>query len=282
MPGRSYPTARQRRLGAELRKMRERAGMSGAEAAAFLGGQRAQISHIESGRFGVSADRVRRLASHYSATDRHLIDALAAMADERGKGWWEEYRGILAPEFLDLSELEHHASYLRSIQLMVIPGIFQTESYARSLISSGIDDLPGSEIDARVQHRMQRRRIFDRPKPAPFEAFIHEAALRLRYTDADVMREQLAFLNEVSLWPTVTIRVIPFSARITGSAESALYAGADLPALDSVQRDHAFGSGILDAEAHLVRYRALFDSIASISLDAEESSKLIQRTEQEM
>jgi transcriptional regulator with XRE-family HTH domain len=89
MPPRSYPTARQARLGAELRKLRERAGMSGSQVAAFLGGERAQISHLESGRYGVSAERVRRLASYYSASDKKLINALAAMADERGKGWWE-------------------------------------------------------------------------------------------------------------------------------------------------------------------------------------------------
>ncbi|MFJ1890223.1 helix-turn-helix domain-containing protein [Streptomyces sp. NPDC088170] len=86
MPPRSYPTARQRRLGAELRKLRERAGMSGSEAAAYLGGERAQISHIESGRYGVSSERVRRLAAHYSASDKHLVDALAEMADERTRG----------------------------------------------------------------------------------------------------------------------------------------------------------------------------------------------------
>ncbi|MFE9485748.1 MULTISPECIES: helix-turn-helix domain-containing protein [unclassified Streptomyces] len=282
MPPRSYPTARQRRLGAELRKLRERAGMSGSEAAAYLGGERAQISHIESGRYGVSSERVRRLAAHYSASDKHLVDALAEMADERTRGWWDDYRGILSPGFLDLAELEHKASYIRAIQMLIIPGVFQTESYARAIIRSGITDLPANELNARVEHRTRRRDIFDRPRPTPFEAFIHEAALRMRYCDPETMRAQLAFLYEVSTWPSVTIRIIPFTRQITGSVHSTLYAGAEIPALDTVQLDSAFDAGFLDAEAQLARYRALLDSIESISLDTEESAQFIQHIAQEM
>ncbi|MFH8514746.1 helix-turn-helix domain-containing protein [Streptomyces gelaticus] len=282
MPPRSYPTARQRRLGAELRKLRERAGMSGSEAAAYLGGERAQISHIESGRYGVSSERVRRLAAHYSATDKHLVDALAEMAEERTKGWWDEYRGVLSPGFLDLAELEHKASYIRAIQMLNIPGVFQTESYARAIIRSGISDLPADELSARVEHRIRRRDIFDRPRPTPFEAFIHEAALRMRYCAPETMRDQLAFLHEVSTWPSVTIRIIPFAKQITGSVHSTLYAGASIPALDTVQLDSAFDAGFLDAEAQLARYRTLLDSIESISLDTKESAQFIQRIAQEM
>lgn len=282
MPPRSYPTARQKRLGAELRKLRERAGMNGSAAAAYLGGERAQISHIESGRYGVSDERVRRLAAHYSATDKHLIDALASMAEERTKGWWEQYRGVISPGNLDVSELEHYAKHIRAIQMLHVPGVFQTEGYARELIRSGLSEPPSAELRARVEHRMRRREIFDRPTPTPFEAFIHEAALRMRYCAAETMREQLEFLTEVSQWPSVTIRIIPFDAQITGSVHSVLYAGAAIPALDTVQLDSAFDGGFLDAEAQLARYRELLDSIESISLDADESRKSIQRIAQEM
>nr|WP_127464904.1 helix-turn-helix transcriptional regulator [Streptomyces sp. B27] len=282
MPPRSYPTARQRRLGAELRKLRERAGMSGGEAAAFLGGERAQISHIESGRYGVSDQRVRRLAAHYSANDKHLVDALAAMAEERTKGWWDEYRGVLSPGFLDLAELEHWALSIRAIEMLYVPGIFQTEAYARSLLRGGVTDLPATELKARVEHRMRRREIFDRPRPTPYEAFIHEAALRMRYCDARTMSQQLHYLCELSEWPSVTIRVIPFAAQITSSVHSMAYAAATIPALDTVQVDSAFDSGFLDAEAQLAKYRELLGSIDSISLDEAESNDFIQRIAQEM
>lgn len=282
MPPRPYPTARQKRVGIELRKMRERAGLSGSAVAAFLGGERAQVSHLESGRYGVSAERVRRIAAHCSATDKHLVDALADMAEERGKGWWEEYRGILPPGFLDLAELEHHATYLRAIQMLNIPGLFQTEAYARELITSGVTNLPTADINARVEHRTRRREIFDRPNPPKFEAIIHEAALRMRYSSVEVMRAQLDFLHDASRWPSVTIRIIPFEAQITGSVHSVLYAGAAIPALDTVQIDSAFHGDHLDAEAQLARYRALLDSLVAISLDADESRKFIQHIAQRM
>ncbi|AQU68294.1 helix-turn-helix domain-containing protein [Streptomyces niveus] len=282
MPPRPYPTARQKRVGIELRKLRERAGLSGSAVAAFLGGERAQVSHLESGRYGVSAERVRRIAAHCSATDKHLVDALAEMAEERGKGWWEEYRGILPPGFLDLAELEHHATYLRAIQMLNVPGLFQTEAYARELITSGVTNLPTADINARVEHRTRRREIFDRPNPPKFEAIIHEAALRMRYSSVEVMRAQLDFLHDASRWPSVTIRIIPFETQITGSVHSVLYAGAAIPQLDTVQIDSAFHGDHLDAEAQLTRYRALLDSLVAISLDADESRKFIQHIAQRM
>ncbi|MFD7289283.1 helix-turn-helix domain-containing protein [Streptomyces sp. NPDC059863] len=282
MPPRPHPTARQKRLGTELRKLRERAGLSGGAVAAFLGGERAQVSHLESGRYGISAERVRRIAAYCSATDKHLVDVLASMAEERGKGWWDEYRGILPPAFRDQAELEHHAAYMRTVQTLYVPGLFQTAEYARELIASGVTSFQAPEVNARVEHRMRRREILDRPNPPKFEALIHEAALRMRYCSTDVMRAQLEFLHDVSLWPGVTIRVIPFEARITGSAHSVLYAGAVIPQLDTVQIDSAFDAAYLDAEAQLVKYRALIDSVEAISLSAAESSKFIQRIAQEM
>ncbi|MGW1200079.1 helix-turn-helix domain-containing protein [Streptomyces sp. NPDC002536] len=282
MPPRSHPTARQARLGAELRKLREKAGMSGSQVAALLGGERAQVSHLESGRYGVSADRVRRLAAVCSAADKHLVDALVAMAEERHKGWWQQYRGQLSSGFLDLSELEHHATFLRSIRMLHIPGLCQTEPYARALMGSGISMLPKSELEARVEHRMRRREILDRPRPPQFDAFVHKAALRMRYCPPDVMRAQLGFLLEMSRRPMVTIRVVPFEAQVTGSMHSVYYVGGPLPQLDTVQVDSVFDSGFLDAEAQLVKYRALFDSVAAVSFDPEESSKFIQSIMQEM
>src|SRR4051794_20205187 len=98
---RTAPTARQRRLGTELRKMREHAGMNVAQAAQQLGVDRTRISNTEAGRFGVSEERVRALAGIYSCGDQAYVDALVAMAAERVQGWWEEYRGKLSVSSLD-------------------------------------------------------------------------------------------------------------------------------------------------------------------------------------
>src|SRR5436190_15717582 len=111
MVQRREPTARQMRLGVELRRLREAAGLNALEAAALVGVNRVKISQIESGAVGVSEQRLRRLASHYACTDEEFINALVTMATDRTRGWWEEYRGLLPTSFLDLAELDHHARF---------------------------------------------------------------------------------------------------------------------------------------------------------------------------
>lgn len=104
----------------ELRRLRAAAGLTAREAAALLGTSRVQISHIESGLTGVSEERLRRLASHYACTDDEFVDTLVAMATDRTRGWWEEYRGLLPTSFLDLSELDHHSSFLREVSILFV------------------------------------------------------------------------------------------------------------------------------------------------------------------
>ncbi|MFE0047984.1 helix-turn-helix domain-containing protein [Streptomyces albireticuli] len=284
MPPRSNPTARQVRLGSELRKLREASGMLAKEAGTLLGGGSAQISHIEAGRWGVSPDRVRHMAKLYSCGDAALVQALSAMADDhRSKHWWHAYRGILAPGFLDISELEHHATYIKCLQPVTLPGIFQTEEYARALFSSVIPKLPDEELDARVEHRLRRRAILEQKSPPPFEAIIHEAALRMRAGSRKAAREQLDYLTEVAGWPCVTLRVIPFAQEdFIEVTQTVLYAGAVVPQLDTVQCDTPFGGRYLDAAADIDRYRALLDVARRASLSPEESQGFIHRIAQEL
>lgn len=283
MPPRSFPTARQQRLGAELRKLRERAGMTGREAGSTLGGNQIQISHIESGRYGVSGTRVRQLAAHYSATDPTLVDALVAMAEERGKGWWEEYRSVLTPGFLDLAELEQNATRMRSVQMLHMPGLLQTEDYARAVFAGGVTSRPESEIDIRVEFRLRRSEVLFAPSPPDFEVIIHEAALRIRWGSRKVMQAQLAFLADASERANVTIRVVPFATdELSSSAQSMSYFCGTISALDTVQVDAVIGSGLLDAEAQLAKYRALLTVMERASLEPDPSRHFIRAIAQDM
>ncbi|WP_065959576.1 helix-turn-helix domain-containing protein [Streptomyces sparsogenes] len=284
MPARDNPTARQARLGAELRRLRERAGKTAREAAGLLGTDQGKISHMESGRIGVSEERIRRLAAFYSCGDNALIEALCAIAREhRGQHWWDEYRGILTPGFLDIAELEHHATYMRSVQSVSLPGIFQTEDYARAVFSGSIPRLPHDEIEVRVEHRMRRQAIFDRETPPPIVAVIHEAALRMRFGGRKVARAQLERLLEVAEWPTVTLRVVPFTNEdFIEVTPPVLYAGGVVPQLDTVQVDTPFGGRYLHAEADLQSYRELLDIAEGGSLGAEDSRQLIRHIAREL
>ncbi|MEV7190781.1 helix-turn-helix transcriptional regulator [Streptomyces sp. NPDC093510] len=283
MPPRSRPTVRQARLGAELRKLREAAGMAAREAGARLGGNQAQISHIEAGRWGVSAERVRRLAEIYSASDKRLVDALCAMAEERVKGWWEDYREVLGPGFLDIAELEHHASYLRSVQIVTMPGIFQTEEYVRAIHTSRASVLPDDEVDGRVDFRLKRRSIFEREAPPSFVALIHEAALRMRFGGRKVAKGQLDYLAEVSHWPTVKLRVIPFTCEdFIEVDQSLLYAGGVVPQLDTVHLDSPVGGVSIIDEVQLNRFGNLLDVAERASLSERESRRLLHRVASEL
>lgn len=256
--------------------MRERAGLNGGEAAALLDMDRTRISNTESGRFGVSAERVRTFARAYACPDREYVDALATMADERVKGWWEEYRGTLPPGWLDLAELEHHAKALRSMQVTHIPGLLQTEEYARTVFATTVPELSPVELRRRLSHRMRRRDILDREDPPHCTFLVHEAALRMQFGGRRVTQGQLEYLADASERDNVTVRVVPFSAGafpIWGI--STLYASAAVSALDTVQLDTGYGSVLLDADVHLRNHRAILDRVQELSTQPKEARDLI-------
>lgn len=284
MPPRENPTARQVRLGIELRKLRERAGRTAREAAGMLSVDQAKISHLEAGRIGVSEERVRRLCTFYQCSDDVLISALCAITKEhRGQFWWDEYRGVLAPAFLDIAELEHHGVDFRSFQSLTLPGIFQTESYARALFSGMTVQLSPAEIETRVEHRMRRFQIFDRPSPPPFAAVIHEAALRMRFGGRKVVRGQLERILELSHAPTITFRVVPYTnEEYVEVTHAILYAGGVVPQLDAVWLDGMLGGNALSAEAVLESLSGVIDSAERASLDPEESRLLIHHIAREL
>lgn len=280
---RREPTARQLRLAVELRRLRDAAGLTARDSAALLGVTAPVISQIESGIAGVSEKRLRSLAAHYMCTDMTFIDALAAMATDRTPGWWEEYRDLLPTPFLDLSELESHATFRWDVDLLHVSGLLQTEDYARALFSTRIPELPENERELRVRHRMQRRVIIDGAKPIPYEAVIHEAALRIRVGGRAATQAQLTRILELSEADHVTVRVIPFALeRFDDTGSAMIYAGGSVPKLDTVMRDGPHGTTFIDSEAQLAVFRTLFRRVEAASLDPERSRELIHKLAKEL
>ncbi|MGJ5827328.1 helix-turn-helix domain-containing protein [Streptomyces ossamyceticus] len=283
MATRRNPTARQVRLGTELRRMRDTAGLKATQAAALLGTTSAQMSQIESGIAGVSEDRLRRMAAHYSCTDGELIDALVAMAADRTRGWWEKYRGLLPVSFLDLAELEYHATFRHNVEFLYIPGLLQTEDYARAIFSYRVPELHYGELELRVHHRIDRRVVIEDPDPVPYEALIHESALRIRVGDRAAARAQLRHVLELSEADHVTVRVIPFDLDgFAGAASAMTYVGGPVPKLDTALRDTPHGTAFIDAEAQLGALRTLFRKVETVSLEPERSRDFIHRLVKEL
>ncbi|MGW2636357.1 helix-turn-helix domain-containing protein [Streptomyces sp. NPDC001348] len=281
MPPRVSPTARQARLGAELRRLREAAGLVSRDVAAWLGTSQAQISNIESGKHGVSEERLRRLAEHYACDDTQFIESLVAMANERDKGWWEDYRSVISPRALDLAELEHHASYVRTFQVVHIPGVLQTEEHVRAALTFVESGATEDVREARVMFRMRRQQVLD--SGTPYDVIIHEAALRMRVGGSKVARAQLEHLLRATERTSLTLRVIPFAADgFAGAGLAMQYIGEAAAQLDTVQIDTPHGAEFIDAPAQLNRYRAKLERIDSAALAQDASLDLIRRVAQEL
>ncbi|MFJ1544057.1 helix-turn-helix domain-containing protein [Streptomyces sp. NPDC088246] len=272
------PTLRQRRLGAELRKLREQAGLSSTEAAACIGIQQARMSMIEAGRYGVSADRVRAMARSYACGDAALIEALGNMTGRRGRNWWDEYRELLPVALVEVAELEAEATALRVAVLVSMPGLLQTVQQARASYSQNVPVLQPYEVEHRSAFRVRRQGVLYETSSLPYTAVIHEAALRMGVGGPDVVRGQLEHLVHVGEQENVTILVIPFErADFPVSGQPITYASGPVPQLDTILLDSDHGCDLLYAEAQLARYRAVLDRMERCALSEAKSRDFIHK-----
>jgi transcriptional regulator with XRE-family HTH domain len=283
MTARPAPTARRIRLAVELRKLRERAGMTSTEAARTLGTSQGQLSNVELARFGVSPDRIRAMARLYSCPDQAFIEALVDMATDKTRGWWETYREILPSGLLDLAELEHHATAVRTAYTTHISGLLQTRDHAREIFRHVIPAPTPPEVEHRVSHRIKRQDVIYRADPVPYRTVIHEAALRMRVGGRDVARAQLQHLLDMSEREHITVRVLAFDVgAFPGSGQSINYLHGPVPQLDTAQLDQFHGPVLLDAEALLEKYRTLLDIVEATALSPEKSRDLIHAITQDL
>ncbi|MER6628192.1 helix-turn-helix transcriptional regulator [Streptomyces sp. NPDC000987] len=283
MPARPPMTARRLRLAVELRKMRERAGMTATEAARALGTSQGQLSNVESGRFGVSPQRIRALAHIYSCPDQTFIAALIDLATDKTPGWWESYREVLPCGFLDLAELEHHAIAVRTAYTSHMPGLLQTADHAREIFRHVIPAPTPPEVEHRVSHRIKRQGVLYGADPTPYRTTVHEAALHMRVGGRSVARAQLRHLLDMSEREHITIRVLPFDVgAFPGSGQSINYLYGAVPELDTAQLDQFHGPVLLDAEALLDKYRSLLDIVEATALTPEKSRDLIHSIAQNL
>jgi transcriptional regulator with XRE-family HTH domain len=264
---RGTPTVRRQRLGTELRRLRERAGLSATESARLLGVSQAQLSNIEASRFGVSPTRLQAMARNYGCSDSGYIKGLLDLAGERKGGWWETFRELLPTPLLDIAELEHHATALRSANTAHIPGLLQTTDHAREIFRQVVPEFSSTDIEHRVSHRLRRQAVLDRPTPPPFQAVIHEAALRVPVGGRRVAKAQLLHLVEQSEREHITVQVIPFRiGAYPGSGQTILYVQGSVPRLDTVSLDQSHGPALVDAEAELEAYRLLLGRMKAVAL----------------
>ncbi len=198
-------------VGAQLRRLRELAGITRGDAGYHIRASESKISRIELGRVGFKERDVADLLTLYGVTDPGERDVLLDMAREANQpGWWQKFNDYTPKWFEPFLGLEEAASRIQTYELQFVPGLLQTEDYARAVITHGVPDAAGEEAESRVAVRMRRQRLLMRPDAPRLWVVLDESVLRRPIGGRKVHREQLERLLTVTTLPNVTVQVVPY------------------------------------------------------------------------
>ncbi|MCK2217926.1 helix-turn-helix domain-containing protein [Actinomadura sp. ATCC 31491] len=277
-PG-SGPTALRILLGSQLRKLREAKNVTREEAGHLIRGSESKISRMELGRVGFKERDVADLLTLYGVVDQQARSAvldLVATANE--PGWWHRFNDVLPTWFQAYVGLEEAATRIRTYEVQFVPGLLQTKEYARAVVTAGAAGIGAEEISRRVDLRLERQRIFDRPDGPVFWAVIDEAALRRPIGGAEVMKAQLEHLVDLMRQPNITIQIMPFSFgghSAEGGAFSILrFPDPDLP--DVVYVEQLASALYLDKREDVDRYSEVMERLCAVSTTPDETTELLR------
>ncbi|MFC6897148.1 helix-turn-helix domain-containing protein [Nonomuraea dietziae] len=277
-PEQASPTVRRLKLGQELRQLRERRGLTGARAAKELGWSPSKVSRIEAAKTKPSHDDVQAFAKLYKCDDQ-LDELLGLVVDAYQRGWWEDYEGTLPGGYTRLLGLEAEATSQQNWEPQVVPGLLQTEDYAREVIlaSRGIVRITHSGVRSRVEARLDRQqRVLHRADPCILHIILDESALMRRFGEPSVMRAQMEHLIQLSVLPHVSVQVLPLESLHpvnTGAFIHLKFAAFD----DVVYLEQLYNPRFVEDPEMVAGYETAFDHIRSEALDENESRVLIQR-----
>jgi transcriptional regulator with XRE-family HTH domain len=278
------PTVRRRRLAAELREIREAKGKSGDAVAAALRWSPSKISRYELARTSLKPQEVERLLDYYEVTGPRRDLLLALAQDAARKGWWEEYADSLSADYQQFIGLEHEASSIAIWHVEAVPGILQTEDYARHVIGSysRVEPIAPGLIERLVRVRMRRQELLARDPGVQLSVLLDESVLRRRVGTGHVMHEQLRRLALEADRPGVTLQVLPLDAQHTVFVESFVLFrfGPDNDAMlqDVVSAEHLRNAFSVEGERDTYLHRIAFQMLADAALDPASSRELIVRT----
>jgi transcriptional regulator with XRE-family HTH domain len=278
------PTVRRRRLALELRRLREAARLTCEEVAEHLECSASKISRVETGRVSVSPRDVRDMLELYGVPADQRESLVQLARDSRQKGWWHAYSDTMQPQMATYIGLESAASEIRIYEVSLIPGLLQTEDYARAVIRAGMVNSPAEDIDRRVSLLMARQPALVRDDPPKVWAVLDEAALRRQVGGSGLMRLQLEHLLVQAALPNVAIQVIPFA----GGAHPAM--GRPFIILvfpervdtDVIYLEDLTSALYLEDIAEVDRYNVFFNHLRATALSFDDSAALITSVLKEM
>ena len=255
----SGPTALRILVGAQLRRLRESAGISREDAGYAIRSSHSKISRMEGGRTSFKPRDVSDLLIMYGVADEAEREALLALAKQANEpSWWHDYRDVIPDWFEAYLGLEQDASVIRAHEVQFVPGLLQTEDYARAIFTMGNKGESAEQIERRVEVRMRRRLILEPPAPRKLWVVLDEAVLRHQVGSPEIMRGQLEHLDRMAARPHITVQVVPFGCGWAmggvGPVTILRFPHQDLP--DVVYIEHLTSGLYLDKREDVDHYAA--------------------------
>ena len=276
-------TTRRRQLGATLRKLRARKGMTLEEAGRLVGVSKATVSRYETQAGPVKWIVVDALCREYGAVDAERAAVVRLAKDAKQQGWWSSFADSIPESMNLLLTLEDEAVREDHFSCVYVPGLLQTRAYCSALQKANEVPLDQGEIDRLVDIRMKRQEVLTRPKPPRLWAILDESVIRRVVGSREIMKEQLEQLLEANDSLHITLQVLPFSKGAHSAAlGSFVIIGGAESALDVVYVDFHTGSLFLETDEELGRYRLAFEYLRAQALDMEASSTVIHRALKEL
>jgi transcriptional regulator with XRE-family HTH domain len=280
------PLVQRRRLRAELRRARQEKGLTQEQVAGDMDWSLSKIIRIEGASTGISTADLKALLSLYEITDPERRNQLIALARAaRKRSWWSVYRDVAPPALIQLIEYESAASVIMQFENMFIPGILQTEDYARVVLQGYYTEKPSPErVSALVELRVRREELLDRNNPPHFTFILDEAAVRRLIGGASIMRAQLQRLIEVARKPNVSVEVVSFRSGLhpgMGGPFEVIEFGEILDE-DVVLLESPRGDSISDNPEGALLYRETFGQLRRLALTEQDSLAYLKEIAMEM
>jgi transcriptional regulator with XRE-family HTH domain len=280
---RASQTIRRRRLAAELRRLRERADLTGDQAAELLGWSGSKISRIETHRIGVKPADLRKLFDLYRVDPAHREQIQALLREAAASSWLESVTAGFPADYATYLYAEAEADAVWIWDPLIVPGLIQTDAYARAVLAGygEMFKLPPGDAERRIEiRRLRQNQLLDRHPLLRLSVVIDESTLYRKFGDNAVMREQLLRLEELTALPNVTLRVLPLAGThpIGTGAFSYLHFDPvqDVPLGDMVEVEHLTGAYYLEDDEQVFRYRVTFSSLTAMAAGKDQSRAMIE------
>ncbi|MBP2338281.1 transcriptional regulator with XRE-family HTH domain [Saccharothrix coeruleofusca] len=279
------PTTKKLLLGKEIAHLRERAGMSQAQAAAIVEKSQSRMADLEAGQSSITPGDLILLLKGFGVADEDHVQALLELRrNNHQRGRWNGVRAKYSEQFRTMVDLEENCDLIRTVESEVPPGLLQCESFVRALYTGFYE---GDDLEARIKARLARQEIFVKPDPPQVAFVISESSLRRQYGPPEVMREQVNHMVKLSKLPNVRLQVLPFKTRSQDTSIRAGFVLLRIPSpgvagpLEFAYTENAAEVRYMDDKHVVSGLDRAWARLSGVALDFEETRRFLRKVAKE-